>query len=98
MHEYELITARWRKSTYSNGQGGDCVEIAHDFPGAARWRKSSYSNGEGGNCVEVADGIPGVVPVRDSKNPQGPALVIGGTAWQAFVTGVRGATGGSATG
>ncbi|MEU6675919.1 DUF397 domain-containing protein [Streptomyces sp. NPDC046925] len=55
----------------------------------ARWRKSSHSNGEGGNCVEVADGVPGVVPVRDSKNPQGPALLIGAEAWSAFVADVR---------
>ena len=38
------------------------------------WRKSSYSNGEGAACIEVADGMPGAVPVRDSKNPTGPAL------------------------
>ncbi|MFK4064547.1 DUF397 domain-containing protein [Streptomyces sp. NPDC029674] len=85
MREYDLSTARWRKSTYSGGDSGECVEVAHDFVGAARWRKSSYSNGEGGNCVEVADGVAGVVPVRDSKVPQGPALVIGAGAWTAFV-------------
>ncbi|MEV7113339.1 DUF397 domain-containing protein [Streptomyces anulatus] len=38
--------------------------------------------------MEVADGFPGVVPVRDSKNPTGPALVLTATAWTAFVTGV----------
>ncbi|MGW2224084.1 DUF397 domain-containing protein [Streptomyces formicae] len=86
MHEYDLSTARWRKSSYSNGEGGSCVEVAYDFIGAARWRKSTYSNGEGGNCVEVADGVPGVVPVRDSKTaPQGPALVIGAAAWSTFI-------------
>ncbi|GAA3039865.1 DUF397 domain-containing protein [Kitasatospora sp. NPDC127116] len=37
------------------------------------WRKSSYSNGDG-DCVEVAEGIAGMVPVRDSKDPHGPAL------------------------
>ncbi|ONK14620.1 DUF397 domain-containing protein [Streptomyces sp. MP131-18] len=52
----------------------------------ASWRKSSYSNEEGGNCIEVADGLPGAVPVRDSKNPAGPALVVSAAAWQAFVT------------
>lgn len=86
MREYDLSNARWHKSSYSGGNGGeDCVEVAYDFVGAARWRKSSYSNGEGGNCVEVADGVPGVVPVRDSKVAQGPALVIGAGAWSAFV-------------
>ncbi|MGW1177118.1 DUF397 domain-containing protein [Kitasatospora sp. NPDC002543] len=53
------------------------------------WRKSSYSNPSGGDCVEVADGITGVVPVRDSKDPHGPALAFTPEAWESFVTGVR---------
>ncbi|MEU3572259.1 DUF397 domain-containing protein [Kitasatospora sp. NPDC036755] len=53
------------------------------------WRKSSHSGGEGGNCVEVADGITGVVPVRDSKDPHGPALAFTPEAWESFVTGVQ---------
>ncbi|MGA4861664.1 DUF397 domain-containing protein [Streptomyces lavendulocolor] len=88
MRDYDLSTARWRKSTHSNGEGGDCVEVAYDFPGAAPWRKSTYSNGEGGNCLEVLDDLPGVVPVRDSKNPAGPVLVVTAPAWRAFVEGV----------
>ncbi|MER7765728.1 DUF397 domain-containing protein [Kitasatospora sp. NPDC096140] len=55
---------------------------------AARWRKSSYS-GSGGTCVEVADDYPGVMPVRDSKDPSGPALVFSSAAWRSFVTAVR---------
>ncbi len=51
----------------------------------AAWRKSSYSNQDGGECVEVADGFPGAVPVRDSKNAEGPALVVPAAAWRAFV-------------
>lgn len=89
MHEFDLSNARWRKSSYSNGEGGDCVEVAYDFPGAARWRKSTYSNGEGGSCVEVADGVPGVVPVRDSKVPSGDVLVIGAGAWAEFIAAIR---------
>jgi hypothetical protein len=53
-----------------------------------RWVKSRHSN-NGGNCIEFAPGLPGVVPVRDSKDPQGPALVFPAGAWQAFVAGVR---------
>ncbi|NSC24666.1 DUF397 domain-containing protein [Streptomyces albus subsp. chlorinus] len=54
------------------------------------WRKSSYSGQGGGNCLEVADGCPGPhVPVRDSKNPEGPALLIPHGAWCAFVSQVR---------
>ncbi|MFI7338945.1 DUF397 domain-containing protein [Streptomyces sp. NPDC050085] len=57
---------------------------------AATWRKSSYSNTDGGECLEVADHMPeAVVPVRDSKNPSGPALVFKAHAWSAFVAAVR---------
>ncbi|MEU1861104.1 DUF397 domain-containing protein [Streptomyces gardneri] len=54
----------------------------------AHWFKSSYSNGDGGNCVEVSHDFDGVVPVRDSKNPTGPALLVPAAAWSAFVTGI----------
>ncbi|MFJ8434659.1 DUF397 domain-containing protein [Kitasatospora sp. NPDC094019] len=54
----------------------------------ARWRKSSHSNG-GGGCIEVADGYIGVMPVRDSKDPQGPSLLFPSDAWRSFVTAVR---------
>ncbi|UZJ31022.1 DUF397 domain-containing protein [Streptomyces endophytica] len=56
----------------------------------AVWRKSSYTSGEGGNCVEVVDGLPGVVPVRDSKDPHGPAIVFPAAAWSSFVSAVKG--------
>ncbi|ROV70396.1 DUF397 domain-containing protein [Streptomyces globisporus] len=36
-------------------------------------------------CIEVTDGHPGVVPVRDSKDPSGPAPLIAAPAWTAFV-------------
>ncbi|GHC42607.1 DUF397 domain-containing protein [Streptomyces flavofungini] len=51
----------------------------------ASWRKSTYSGGGGGDCLEFADNIPGTVPVRDSKNPTGPALHFPPTAWSAFI-------------
>ncbi|GHJ36623.1 DUF397 domain-containing protein [Streptomyces sp. TS71-3] len=53
------------------------------------WRKSSYSSDNGGNCLEVADGQASAVPVRDSKNPNGPVLLFAPTAWSAFVSAVR---------
>jgi hypothetical protein len=55
----------------------------------AVWRKSSYSSGNGGQCVEVARNLPDVVAVRDSKNPEGPALVFTPEEWRAFLDGVR---------
>jgi len=57
---------------------------------SAPWRKSSYSGENGGDCIEAAPGfIPGTVPVRDSKDPHGPALVFGADAFTAFVTAVK---------
>ncbi|MBP0454512.1 DUF397 domain-containing protein [Kitasatospora sp. RG8] len=55
----------------------------------ATWCKSSYSGGNGGECIEVAPGFPGLVPVRDSKDPSGPALTFTSTAWTAFLTAVH---------
>ncbi|MEW2140917.1 DUF397 domain-containing protein [Streptomyces sp. NPDC005409] len=76
--EYDLSAAVWHKSSYSGGSGGDCLEMA-------TWRKSSYSAGDGGNCLEVADGHPDLVPVRDSKQPEGPHVVFHARAWATFV-------------
>ncbi|MFG2598005.1 DUF397 domain-containing protein [Streptomyces sp. NPDC048462] len=56
---------------------------------AVTWHKSSYSNGSGGNCLEVADGLPGLVPVRDSKRPHDPALVVHAAAWTPFIESVK---------
>lgn len=80
---HELTGARWRKSSYSGTNGGECVECT--VTGGAAWRKSSYSGTSGGDCVEVADGCAASVPVRDSKNPGGPVVVVGADAWRGFV-------------
>ncbi|MEU6660859.1 DUF397 domain-containing protein [Streptomyces sp. NPDC046821] len=53
------------------------------------WRKSSYSGSEGGSCLEVLDHHPAGVPVRDSKNPAGPALVFPSHDWATFIAAVR---------
>ncbi|MFJ2704465.1 DUF397 domain-containing protein [Streptomyces sp. NPDC087428] len=83
--DLDLSAATWHKSSHSNGDGGNCLEVAHDF---AHWHKSSYSNTSGGNCLEVAAGLPGLVPVRDSKRPDGPALIVHAAAWTSFVASV----------
>jgi hypothetical protein len=54
----------------------------------AEWRKSSYSS-QSGNCVEIATNMPGTVAVRDSKDPQGPILVIGHDDWQALTRQIK---------
>jgi hypothetical protein len=50
----------------------------------ATWRKSSRSSGNGGNCVEVA-GLLESVGVRDSKDPDGPKLVVSRDAFAALM-------------
>lgn len=40
----------------------------------ATWQKSRYSNSQG-NCVEVARLADGSIGVRNSRHPDGPALI-----------------------
>ena len=49
-----------------------------------QWFKSSYSDAGGGNCLEVAP-CPPTIHIRDSKNPDGPVLMVSGESWAAFV-------------
>ncbi|MGH3837271.1 MAG: DUF397 domain-containing protein [Pseudonocardiaceae bacterium] len=64
----------WQTSSYC-AANGDCVEVG--------WRTSSYS-AVNGDCVQVAP-APDRVLVRDSKNPEGPALAVPALTWQAFL-------------
>ncbi|MCT9930750.1 DUF397 domain-containing protein [Planotetraspora sp. A-T 1434] len=81
----DLSMARWRKSSFSGDNGGNCVEIAEvadvtdssdqtvghvDGPG----HKSDHSR---------------LIAVRDSKNPDGPKLFFTPSEWAAFVQGVK---------
>jgi Domain of unknown function (DUF397) len=60
-----------------------------DHLSGVTWRKSSYSGGNGGECVEVAD-LPGAThAVRDSKNPDGPALTFSAAEWRRFTASVK---------
>ncbi|HEY9373443.1 DUF397 domain-containing protein [Streptomyces sp.] len=63
MREYDLSNARWFKSSFSDGNGGDCIEVSYDFTG--------------------------LVPVRDSKNPAGPVLLLPAASWAVFVDSVK---------
>ncbi|GAA1893351.1 DUF397 domain-containing protein [Streptantibioticus ferralitis] len=72
------VALDWRKSSYSGSQGGECIEVAME------WRKSSHSGDAGGECIEVATS-PRTIHVRDSKDPQGPALAFTPEAWTSFL-------------
>ncbi|MFJ2111504.1 MULTISPECIES: DUF397 domain-containing protein [unclassified Streptomyces] len=54
-----------------------------------QWVKSSYSGGDGGQCLEWAPAHTAAhhtVPVRDSKTPHAPILLLAPKAWTDFVT------------
>ncbi|HKR52200.1 MAG TPA: DUF397 domain-containing protein [Pseudonocardiaceae bacterium] len=68
--EPDLIV--WHTNSYTYGNGAQ-----------VGWRTSSYSAGSG-NCVQVAP-APDRVLVRDSKDPDGPALAVPTITWRAFL-------------
>ncbi|MFI7342440.1 DUF397 domain-containing protein [Streptomyces sp. NPDC050085] len=80
-HDLNDASWTWHKSSYSGGEGSNCVEVA-------TWHKSSYSGGDGSDCLEVTYNQPGLIPVRDSKDPAGPKLTFRAAAWSAFVAGL----------
>ena len=89
----------WRKSTYSTGNGGECVEVASwrkstystgsggECVEVASWRKSTYSTGDGGQCVEVAS--DDMIMVRDTANRAGGTLSFSAAAWVRFLSTIR---------
>ena len=56
---------------------------------SASWIKSSYSGPTGGNCVEIAFLADDDVAMRNSRDPDGPALVFTRAEWAAFLGGAR---------
>ena len=53
----------------------------------AVWRRSSRSSATA-NCVEMAAAGP-AVGVRDSKDPDGPVLMLPATSWTHFVAAIK---------
>jgi len=53
-----------------------------------RWRKSRHSSAQG-NCVEVAALPDGGIAMRNSRYPEGPALVYTRAEIDAFLRGVK---------
>ncbi|WP_406456142.1 DUF397 domain-containing protein [Streptomyces sp. NBC_00876] len=63
----DLTTAAWRTSSYSNGDGGECVEIADNLPGIVPVRDSK--TGPEGPAVTFATThwAPFVAALRDGS-------------------------------
>lgn len=59
----------------------------HATQRALTWRTSSHSGGQN-NCVQLAD-HPAGVAVRDSKNPDGGALLLPPEAWRLIADRVK---------
>ena len=53
-----------------------------------QWFKSARSGPDRDNCVEVAF-VDDAIAVRDSKHPDGPALIFTAAEWDAFVGGAK---------
>lgn len=73
-------------------QQGDCgatsaERSAGEFVGRL-WIKSRHSNAEG-NCVEVAALVGGSIALRNSRDPDGPALVYTPAEVAAFLAGAK---------
>ncbi|MGE9695276.1 MULTISPECIES: DUF397 domain-containing protein [unclassified Streptomyces] len=51
-------------------------------------RSDTCANGRDANCVEIGLGHPTAVPVRDSKAPAGPALLVSPEAFSALIEAV----------
>jgi hypothetical protein len=79
--------AAWRKSSYSNGSGGSCVEVATAWPSHADHDKPAAHE-----ITAIASmsrtGSPAVA-VRHSKDPDGPRLVFSAGEWEAFTADIR---------
>ncbi len=67
-------------------------DYANGMPAAllhgARWRKSGHSNANG-ECVELAELADGQIAVRNSRFPEGPALLYTRAEIAAFLAGAK---------
>lgn len=66
--------------TYNGMPAADLKQVS--------WRKSRYSNSQG-NCVELAKLPDGGIAVRNSRFPDGPALIYTRDEIRALVLGAK---------
>ncbi|MFI1013138.1 DUF397 domain-containing protein [Streptomyces sp. NPDC020965] len=73
------ITARWRNSRGIPEPSRD-GNTRNPGPAKATWSKPSRSDGTGNSSIEFADLVTRV-GIHDSKDSQGPALVVPAVTW-----------------
>jgi len=82
----------WARAADGASKGCYTVDHAQNWVRASllpvAWRKSSYSS-PSGNCVEAAFMTDSGVAVRNSRFPDGPALLFTDAEWDAFLRGVK---------
>ncbi|WP_371677717.1 DUF397 domain-containing protein [Streptomyces sp. NBC_01276] len=69
--ENDLASASWRKSSYSNGTGGECVEVADGVTGLVPVRDSKVRGGPILMLSAAAWG-PFVSALKGGPAPEGP--------------------------
>ena len=87
MREYDLSTAQWRKSSYSDGTAATASRSPTTSPAPPPGARAATAT-----ATALPRGLrrhPGIVPVRDSKTPHGPALVFTAPRWTAFIDAVK---------
>src|ERR1700735_4765783 len=89
-----LVISRWAAShrSYDVPPGRIMIISYNGIPASAltdvTWQKSQYSN-PNGECVEVAQLPDGEIAVRNSRFPDGPALVYTRAEIAAFLAGAK---------
>ncbi|WP_329425318.1 DUF397 domain-containing protein [Streptosporangium sp. NBC_01495] len=90
----DLSHVIWRKSSRSNTNGGQCVEVGV-------WSKSTLSGRNGSSCVEVAltdhaqaasehtVDAERLFLIRDYKDPYGPVLSFTPTEWDSLLASIK---------
>ncbi|WP_067180158.1 DUF397 domain-containing protein [Microtetraspora niveoalba] len=92
----DLSKTRWRKSSFSGDNGGNCVEVA-EVTGVAGRPAHARAIGDGDptrgrvSGIDHKRGHDRLIAVRDSKDPDGPRLFFTPAEWDAFVAGVKAA-------
>jgi hypothetical protein len=79
----------YSRSAWAGGWAFPMDETSRSTPGSSRphssWRRSTHSGAQG-NCVEVAPLAGDRVALRDSRQPDGPSLVLPRTGLVALLT------------